>query len=68
MDLHSADGLVVHLTRDPRVVVLEYEVHGTAPSIVSSTTTASVPLSPSKIKTSSGAIMDSLLRAGSVDS
>jgi ketosteroid isomerase-like protein len=32
MDLHSADGLVVHLTRDPRVVVLEYEVHGTAPS------------------------------------
>ena len=32
MHLHSADGLVVHLTRDPRVVVLEYEVHGTAPS------------------------------------
>jgi uncharacterized protein len=32
MDLHSADGLVVHLTRDPRVVVLEYEVHGTARS------------------------------------
>ena len=32
MDLHSADGLIVHLTRDPRVVVLEYEVHGTARS------------------------------------
>jgi uncharacterized protein len=32
MHLHSADGLVVHLSRDPRVVVLEYEVHGTAPS------------------------------------
>ncbi len=32
MHLHSADGLVVHLARDPRVVVLEYEVHGTAPS------------------------------------
>jgi ketosteroid isomerase-like protein len=32
MHLNSADGLVVHLTRDPRVVVLEYEVHGTAPS------------------------------------
>ena len=32
MRLHSANGLVVHLTRDPRVVVLEYEVHGTAPS------------------------------------
>src|ERR1700733_14017313 len=30
--LHSANGLVVHSTRDPRVVVLEYEVHGTAPS------------------------------------
>jgi ketosteroid isomerase-like protein len=32
MRLHSANGLVVHLTRDPRVVVLEYEVHGTAAS------------------------------------
>jgi uncharacterized protein len=32
MDLHSADGLVVHLTRDPGVIVLEYEVHGTARS------------------------------------
>ena len=32
MDLHSADGLVVHLTREPRVVILEYEVHGTVPS------------------------------------
>jgi uncharacterized protein len=32
MRLHRADGLVVHLTRDPRVVVLEYEVHGTAPA------------------------------------
>ncbi len=32
MELHSADGLAVHLTRDPRVVVLEYGVHGTAPS------------------------------------
>lgn len=32
MRLHSADGLVIHLTRDPRVIVLEYEVHGTAPS------------------------------------
>ena len=32
MNLHSADGLVVHVTHDPRVVVLEYEVHGTAPS------------------------------------
>jgi ketosteroid isomerase-like protein len=32
MRLHSAGGLVVHLTRDPRVVVLEYEVHGTSPS------------------------------------
>jgi ketosteroid isomerase-like protein len=30
MHLHGADGLVVHLTRDPRVVVLEYEVHGAA--------------------------------------
>ena len=32
MDLHSADRLVVHPTREPRVVILEYEVHGTAPS------------------------------------
>ena len=32
MRLYSADGLVIHRTRDPRVVVLEYEVHGTAPS------------------------------------
>ncbi len=32
MKLHSADKLVVHLARDPRVVILEYEVHGTAPS------------------------------------
>lgn len=30
MRLHSADGLVVHMTRDPRVIVLEYEVHGIA--------------------------------------
>ena len=30
MNLHSADGLVVHLTQDSRVVVLEYAVHGTA--------------------------------------
>ena len=26
--LHSSDGLVVHPSRDGRVVVLEYEVHG----------------------------------------
>jgi len=32
MNLHSADGLGVHLTQDSRVVVLEYAVHGTAPS------------------------------------
>ena len=32
MQLHSANGLVVHSTRDPRVVVLEYEVRGTARS------------------------------------
>jgi ketosteroid isomerase-like protein/predicted enzyme related to lactoylglutathione lyase len=32
MQLHSANGLVVHSTRDPGVVVLEYEVHGTARS------------------------------------
>jgi len=32
MHLHSADGLVVHMTRNPRVVILEYEVHGTARS------------------------------------
>jgi ketosteroid isomerase-like protein len=27
--LHSGDGLVVHPSRDGRVVVIEYEVHGT---------------------------------------
>lgn len=27
--LHSGDGLVVHPSRDSRVVVIEYEVHGT---------------------------------------
>lgn len=27
--LHSADGLVVHRSRDSRVVILEYDVHGT---------------------------------------
>jgi ketosteroid isomerase-like protein len=32
MDLRSADGLSVYMTRDSSVVVLEYEVHGTAPS------------------------------------
>jgi ketosteroid isomerase-like protein len=32
MELHSADRLAVHLTREPRVVILEYEVHGIAPS------------------------------------
>jgi uncharacterized protein len=32
MDLRSADALVVHPGRDPEIVVLEYEVHGTAPS------------------------------------
>jgi len=26
--LHGADGLVVHRTQDPRVVIIEYEVHG----------------------------------------
>ena len=26
--LHSGDALVVHRTEDPRVVILEYEVHG----------------------------------------
>jgi ketosteroid isomerase-like protein len=26
--LHSADALVVHRSQDPRVVILEYEVHG----------------------------------------
>ena len=26
--LHSADGLVVHKSQDPRVVILEYDVHG----------------------------------------
>jgi uncharacterized protein len=28
--LHGADGLVVHQSQDPRVVILEYEVHGRA--------------------------------------
>ncbi len=27
--VHSADALVVHRSRDSRVVILEYEVHGT---------------------------------------
>jgi uncharacterized protein len=27
--LHSADGLVVHRSQDDRVVILEYDVHGT---------------------------------------
>jgi ketosteroid isomerase-like protein len=27
--LHSADALVIHRTQDRRVVILEYEVHGT---------------------------------------
>jgi ketosteroid isomerase-like protein len=26
--LHGADALVVHQSRDPRVVIIEYEVHG----------------------------------------
>jgi ketosteroid isomerase-like protein len=26
--LHGADALVVHRTQDPRVVILEYDVHG----------------------------------------
>ena len=26
--LHGADGLVVHKSQDPRVVILEYDVHG----------------------------------------
>ena len=26
--LHSGDALVVHRSRDPRVVILEYDVHG----------------------------------------
>ena len=32
MQLQGANGLVVHFTRDPRVVVLEYEVRGTVRS------------------------------------
>lgn len=27
--LHSADALVVHRSQDPRVLIIEYEVHGT---------------------------------------
>jgi ketosteroid isomerase-like protein len=30
--LHRADGLVVHPSKDSRVVILEYEVHGTVPA------------------------------------
>ncbi len=26
--LHGADALVIHRSRDPRVVIIEYEVHG----------------------------------------
>lgn len=26
--VHSGDGLVIHRSQDPRVVILEYEVHG----------------------------------------
>ena len=26
--LHGADGLVVHRSQDPRVIIFEYEVHG----------------------------------------
>ena len=26
--LHSGDGLIVHRSQDPRVLILEYEVHG----------------------------------------
>jgi ketosteroid isomerase-like protein len=29
ISLHSADGLVIHRGLDPRIVVLEYQVHGT---------------------------------------
>jgi ketosteroid isomerase-like protein len=28
IELHASGGLVVHRSRDPRVVILEYEVHG----------------------------------------
>jgi ketosteroid isomerase-like protein len=28
IELHAADGLVEHRSQDPRVVILEYEVHG----------------------------------------
>jgi ketosteroid isomerase-like protein len=27
--LHGGDGLIVHRSQDPRVLILEYEVHGT---------------------------------------
>ena len=27
--LHSGDGLIVHRSQDPRVLIIEYEVHGT---------------------------------------
>ena len=30
--LHSGDSLVVHCSQDSRVVILEYEVHGTVVS------------------------------------
>ena len=30
ISLNSSDGLVIHRGLDPRIVVLEYEVHGTA--------------------------------------
>jgi ketosteroid isomerase-like protein len=32
MVLHSADHLIVHKSTGPGVIILEYEVHGTAPA------------------------------------
>jgi uncharacterized protein len=32
MKLHSADRLIIHTADDGRVVILEYEVHGTIPA------------------------------------
>ena len=32
MILHSADNLIIHRSTEPGVIILEYEVHGTAPN------------------------------------
>ena len=56
--LHSGDALIVHRSQDPRVVIIEYEVHGRKSQPGTHMTTGSFQSSRSKIARSCAAAPD----------